>query len=79
MKRLFLALMGLLLALPLAGNAAVVEEPKLGLPGPLEPTEIQLQDLRITYRFDRMNEPGKSVGMVPVQLTAKLHNFGSAQ
>ncbi len=79
MKRLFLALMGLVLAMPLAAKATVAEEPKLGLPGPIVATEIQLQDLRVTYRFDQMNEPGKSVGYVPVQITAKLHNFGSAQ
>jgi hypothetical protein len=81
MKRLFFAILALTLAVPIAASAAmtVTDSPRLGLPGPVGDTMIQIQDLRVTYRFDQLNEPGKSVGMIPVQMTAKLHNFGSAQ
>jgi len=79
MKRLITAILSLAVMLPIGAMAAVMDAPKIGLPGPLETAEIQIQDLRVTYRFDRINEPGKSAGTVPVQMTAKLHNFGSTQ
>ncbi|MDF1497385.1 MAG: hypothetical protein P1P90_04995 [Patescibacteria group bacterium] len=79
MKRLITAILSIAIMLPMGVMAAVADSPKIGLPGPIESTEIQIQDLRVTYRFDQVNEPGKSVGAVPVQITAKLHNFGSTQ
>lgn len=77
MKKALFAILALFLAFPLAAKAA--DLPAVGLFGPTEPTEMQLQDVKVTYRFDQMNEPGKSAGMVPVQMTAKVHNFGSTQ
>jgi hypothetical protein len=79
MKRLITAILSLSIMLPFGATAAMPDSPKIGLPGPLDTTEIQIQDLRVTYRFDQLNEPGKSAGTVPVQITAKLHNFGSTQ
>ncbi|GEM_PF-949587 len=51
----------------------------LGLPGPLTPTQIQLDELRVTYRFDQMGLRGKAQDAVPVQTTYKFHNPGAAQ
>jgi hypothetical protein len=51
----------------------------IGLPGTTTPVEVEMSDLRVTYRFDQMNEPGKSAGLIPVQIAAKLHNLCSTQ
>ncbi len=77
MKKALFAILALFIAFPIAVKAA--DMPSIGLFGPTERTDVQLQDVKATYRFDQMNEPGKSAGMVPVQMTAKVHNFGSTQ
>ncbi len=79
MKRLILAILAVALTLPVTAKAMMPDTAAIGLPGITNPAEVEMRDLRVTYRFDQMNEPGKSAGFIPVQIAAKLYNLGSAQ
>ena len=62
-----------------ASQAAGPDYQGFGLPGPLSSTQIQLDELRVTYRFDQMGQRGKAQDAVPVQATYKFHNPGPTQ
>lgn len=67
-----------MLVLPLAGASAQAPAWQLGLIGASAETPVQINELRVTYRFDQM-DAGKTHNSVPVQMTYRLHNPGSAQ
>ncbi len=67
-----------MLVLPLAGASAQTPSWHLGLIGTSAETPVQINEMRVTYRFDQM-DAGKTHNSVPVQMTYRLHNPGSAQ
>jgi hypothetical protein len=79
MKRLFLAILTLAIAVPVMTKAAISSAPAIGLPGTISSTQVELRDFKVTYRFDQMNEPGKSAGLIPVQMVVRLQNTGATQ
>lgn len=74
-----LAALFLGLSLASATLAAGPEYQGFGLPGPSSASKIQLDELRVTYRFDQMGRRGKAQDAVPVQTTYKFHNPGATQ
>jgi len=73
------AALALMLMPVLAVNAQTISDVSIGLPGPTQASQIQITDMRTTYRFDQINQLGKENSKVPVQLTVKLHNPSSRQ
>ncbi|MFA6447585.1 MAG: hypothetical protein WCW31_05035 [Patescibacteria group bacterium] len=63
----------------LGHSAMAATVPGIGLPGPVSKTNLEISELRITYRFDQQNSQGKAQQSIPVQMTFRVHNAGKAE
>lgn len=77
-KKYLIALSAIMFALPLAGLASESPAWQLGLIGTASESPVQINEMRVTYRFDQM-DAGKTHNSVPVHMTYRLHNPGGAQ
>ncbi len=76
-KRLLIALFVVGAFAGFSAKAATI--PGIGLPGPVSKTNLEISELRITYRFDQQNSQGKAQQAIPVQMTFRVHNAGKSE
>lgn len=77
-KKYLTALGAIMFALPLAVTASELPALQLGLIGTASELPVQINEMRVIYRFDQM-DTGKTHNSVPVHMTYRLHNPGGAQ